>query len=142
MRRGCGVWATRREVRGCGGAAREEVRAGGAGVREMQTARAAARCGARKSRGGERGGVRGGDAETCGGDRAEGGVGESEKTKRQETARTAGSVKRRMAEVILGAGNTRPRFAHREPKEGFRGSGVPGFRGRTRLRGLEAQCFT
>ena len=98
------MWATRREVRGCGGAERGRIAEANDGVR-------------------------GGVVEACGGDRAEGGVGESEKTKRQETARTAGSVKRRMAEVILGAGNTRPRFAHREPKEGFRGSGVPGFRG-------------
>ncbi len=125
----------------CGGGAgcgRREGRCGGAGAQRVRRCGRAVRgCGRcrqhERPRGAERGrvaeasgGVRGGDAETCGGDRAEGGVGESEKTKRQETARTAGSVKRRMAEVILGAGNTRPRFAHREPKEGFRGSGVPG----------------
>ena len=73
---------------------------GGAGVRGRGRCRQHER-----PRGAERGrvaeandGVRGGVVEACSGGRAEGSVGESEKTKRQETARAAGSVKRRRRE--------------------------------------------
>ena len=99
-----------RGVRCGGGAGARGVRRwGDAGARRGwrcgRAVRGYGRCRQReRPRGAERGriaeandGVRGGVVEACSGGRAEGSVGESEKTKRQETARTAGSVKRRMA---------------------------------------------